>query len=113
MTENIDHLNKIIESLKLRLAKPGMYFIDSLHCKGFIQGLRFTLVHLNVVNYKIFDSICDTLTRKRGWTWIANSYQLELQSRGIDEYAIIIELITLEIDVLHEVIWQLEQSSQP
>ncbi len=81
-----------------------MYFIDSLHCKGFMQGLRFTLIQLGVVDYKTFDPIFDTLARKRGWTWIANSYQSELQSRKLPEIDIIIELLNLEIEVLNEII---------
>jgi hypothetical protein len=93
-------MKSIIDFLTEALEKPTKYFMNALHCQGFIHGISFTVINLNKISAEEYRKTQEEVHRLRGWTWQANSYYSELKEKELPDIEIIKELLSSEIEIL-------------
>lgn len=104
MTTKQEQIDKIIANLEMLLEKPRMYFIDSLHCKGFLDGISFTAGTLGIVNHEAYTQIYKEIALQHGWTWKANSTYAEMKEKEYDDDTIINHLLKIEVEIWKKIL---------
>jgi len=97
-------INNIIEKLHLIMQKHSMYFSDSSHCKGFLDGIKFTIDVAKIISYEKYKQIYDMICRDYGATLKAVSFYNQMREEGKSEDEIIIVLLKVEIQVLDHIL---------
>lgn len=97
-------LKSVIEELKTMADKPSIYFADATECRGFLRGVVFSIALSNIVELERYQQTYETVARKHGWTWVANSFFAELKGQNLEEQTIMKKLIQVEVVVLSALI---------
>ena len=110
MTEKKEQMSKLIESLKFFRERPLMLFLNGLECKKFLDGMIFMVIHTDLIDHEVYKSLYREIARPYGWTWVANSFYLQMVDQGIEDDQIIDNLIAVEIEVWERLLSLLPQN---
>ena len=109
MIDKKEHISKLIESLKFFREKPGMLFNNALECKRFLDGMRFMATHVDLVPHEQYKDVYREVAALYGWTWVANSFYLQMVDQGSEDNQIIDNLMKVEIEVWEKLLDMLSE----
>src|SRR5687768_14466761 len=99
MTDKKAHISKLLESLKFFRERPSMLFDNALECNRFLGGMRFMSTHVDLIPHEQYKDVYREFALPYGWTWVANSFYLQMIDQGIEDDQIIDNLMAVEIEV--------------
>ena len=87
----------VLEILHYMRKRPGMFFSTvnqaDMYLRGFLSAATICLKLPPASRYHV------TVTTERGWTWSSLKPWNEMREKGMDEAAIIDEMLIIEIEV--------------
>ena len=90
-------ISPILETLEHMRKRPGMYFSSVSQADMYLRGFRSAgKLCLNLPPDTRYRA---TITIERGWTWSSRDPWDEMRKKGMDEAAIVDEMLIIEIAV--------------
>jgi hypothetical protein len=88
--------DRAVEVLRSVRARPHMYFqpVDVPSAENFLNGFE---VGCSVCGYEVPYEVRKLVTEERGWPWYAARPVAEMRAAGLDEAAVVDELLAIEL----------------
>jgi hypothetical protein len=106
-----DRVAELLIGLEFMREQPQMFFqgVDAGNdfLRGFAIGAGVSL------NLKGDEEIRGAVTRERGWPWSSLPPWNEMRQQGLDDAAIVHEMLSIEIEVWQRIYDTLDQNSSP
>ena len=104
-----EKINELLDVLQFMREKPRMFFSGVEAGNNFLRG--FNIAAGLCLDLPSDDDIRGKVTTEKGWTWSSLPPWSEMKEQGLDDTAIIDEMLSIEIEVWKRLLANLDSQA--